>query len=63
MDNAQVVRLATAFEAALLTPMLRPIAGSETGAASYFVGALARAIAASDGRGFAAALAARLETR
>ena len=61
MDSAPALRVAIALEAALIAPMLRPIAGGENEAGSYFVATLAQAVAAADRSGLAAALAANLE--
>lgn len=61
MDSAQALRVATALEAALIAPILRPIAGGENDAGSFFVETLASAVAAADRGGLAATLAARLE--
>lgn len=60
VDSA-AARVAVALEAALIAPILRPIAGAESDAGAYFVDVFARAVAAQDRSGFAAALAGRLE--
>jgi len=61
VDSGPALRVAQALEAALLTPILRPVSGAENDAAAYFVDTLARAVAAADRSGFAATLAADLE--
>lgn len=61
VDSASAASVAQALEAALIAPILRPVAGGENDPAAYFVDTLARAVSAADRSGFAAALAAQLE--
>lgn len=60
MDSAAARRVGMAFEAMLLTQVLRPLSHCEGAVESYGVEAAARAIAERDRAGFGAIIARRL---